>query len=50
MKIFELTGNVIKELDWAEALINPGKERREEEIDLDPNIISDPDELYGWTY
>ena len=48
MKIFELTGNTINELYWVEALINPGKEERREEIDMDPNIISDPEELYEW--
>ena len=49
MKIFELTGKEIKELDWVEAVILNKKEE-EGYIEMDPNIISDPDELYGWTY
>ena len=48
MKIFELQGNSIKELDWVEAVILNKKE--EEYIPTDPNIISDPEELYSWTY
>ena len=48
MKIFELTGKEITELDWVEALINPGKEEKEMNIEVDPRITSDPDELYGW--
>jgi hypothetical protein len=49
MKIFELQGLELKELDWVEAVIL-NKEEVEEYIPTDPNIISDPDELYGWTY
>ena len=49
MKIFELQVNSIKELDWVEAVILNKKEV-EEYIPTDSNIISDPDELYGWTH
>ena len=49
MKIFELQGKEIKELDWVEAVILNKKEV-EEHIEMDPNIVSDPDELYKWTY
>ena len=48
MKIFELNGKEIKELDWVEAAILNKKE--EEYIPTDLSIISDPEELYGWTY
>jgi hypothetical protein len=47
MKIFELQGLELKELDWVEAVI---LNKEEEYIPTDPNIISDPEELYGWTY
>ena len=47
MKIFELTGTSIKELDWVEAII---LNKEEEYIPTDPSIISDPYELYSWTY
>ena len=49
MKIFELNRTSIKELDWVEAVILNKKEV-EEYIQTDPNIISDPEELYSWTY
>ena len=47
MKIFELTGKEIKELDWVEAVI---LNKKEEYIPTDPSIISDPEEMYSWTH
>lgn len=50
VKIFELNGNNIKELDWAEAVLFNNNEKEEDHIPMVERLISDPEELYDWTY
>ena len=45
VKIYELNGLDLKEIDWETALINGNNTNEEKEIDT---LISDPSELYNF--
>lgn len=47
MKIFELSGNSITDLDWVEAVI---LNKEEDHIETIEGLISDPEELYRYDH
>jgi hypothetical protein len=47
VKIYELNGLDLKEIDWETALIN-GNTNEEKEIDTIEGLISDSSELYNF--
>lgn len=48
VKIYELNGLDLKEIDWETALLNGNNINEEKEIDTIEGLITDPFELYNF--